>query len=101
MAVFNERKKSVIENNRLSGALTIASPAANGAIHFGEGQIIGAATNSSSGIEALKSFLDVTEGTFEFRTTPEQYPITIEATSNMSLMLDLVRVKVEEAATMQ
>jgi hypothetical protein len=51
-----------------------------------------------SGVDALKHFLDVTEGSFEFRRSSASYPRTIKAGSNMSLMLDLLRVKDEEAA---
>ena len=88
----------IIENNRLGGALTVDSRAAIGEIQFDEGQIVGARSGLNTGVEALKHFLDVTEGSFEFKRTSARYPRTIEAGSNMSLMLDLLRVKDEEAA---
>jgi Domain of unknown function (DUF4388)/PilZ domain len=88
----------IIENNRLGGALTVDSPAATGDINFDEGLIVGAASGLKSGIDALKDFLDVTEGSFEFRRSSVEYRRTIQASSNMSLMLDLLRVKDEEAA---
>lgn len=88
----------IIENNRLGGALAVDSLAANGEIQFDEGQIIGAQSGLETGVEALKHFLDVTEGSFEFKRTSVSYPRTIKAGSNMSLMLDLLRVKDEEAA---
>ena len=88
----------IIENNRLQGALTVASHAANGEIHFNDGQIVGARAGFKKGSEALKDFLDVTEGAFEFKRSAGAYPVTIEAPSNMSLMLDLLRVRDEEAA---
>jgi len=88
----------IIENNRLQGALTVASQAANGEIHFNDGQIVGAQSALKKGTEALKDFLDVTEGAFEFKRSTGAYPVTIEAPSNMSLMLDLLRVRDEEAA---
>jgi hypothetical protein len=88
----------LIENNRLGGVLAVMSPAASGEIRFNDGQIVDANSGLESGIEALKSFLDVTAGTFEFKRSPTHYPCTIEAQSNMSLMLDLLRVKDEEAA---
>ncbi len=88
----------IIENNRLGGALTVDSLAAIGEIQFDEGQIVGAQSGLNTGVEALKHFLDVTEGSFEFRRTSASYPRTIQAGSNMSLMLDLLRVKDEEAA---
>lgn len=91
----------LIENNRLGGALDVTSPEASGVIHFNEGQIVGAQSGAKDSIEALKTFLDVTEGTFGFQRSDITYPRTIDAPSNMSLMLDLLRVKDEEAAAIQ
>lgn len=88
----------IIENNRLCGGLSVMSPSAAGAIRFNEGLIVGAESGSKIGIDALKSFLDVTEGSFEFKRSSTHYPPTISASSNTSLMLDLLRVKDEEAA---
>lgn len=88
----------IIENNRLGGALAVDSLAANGEIQFDEGQIVGAQSGFETGTDALKHFLGVTEGSFEFKRTSVNYPRTITAGSNMSLMLDLLRVKDEEAA---
>jgi uncharacterized protein DUF4388/PilZ domain-containing protein len=88
----------IIENNRLGGALAVDSQAANGEIQFDGGQIVGAQSGLETGVEALKHFLDVTEGSFEFKRTSVSYTRTIKAGSNMSLMLDLLRVKDEEAA---
>jgi len=90
----------IVENNRLCGALAVTSTAAKGEIHFNEGQIVGAQAGANSGAEALRSFLDVSEGSFEFKRTSSDYPRTIDATSNMSLMLDLLRVTDEEAAAL-
>lgn len=90
----------IIENNRLGGALGVMSPAANGEIQFNDGNIVAAYSGSKTGIEALKDFLDVTEGSFEFKRSATHYPSTIHAPSNMSLMLDLLRVIDEEAAAL-
>jgi hypothetical protein len=88
----------IIENNKLTGALVITSPAANGEIHFNGGQIVGAKSGTVEGQESLIKFLDVAEGVFEFHKSESEYQRTINATSNMVLMLDLLRVKDEEAA---
>jgi hypothetical protein len=88
----------VVENNRLCGSLAVTSPATTGEIYFNEGQIVGAAAGPNTGTEALRTFLDVSEGSFEFKRTSGDYPRTIDAPSNMSLMLDLLRVTDEEAA---
>jgi hypothetical protein len=88
----------IIENNRQTGALVVTSPSVNGEIHFNEGRVVGAKCGPSDGQEALMKFLDVTEGIFEFHRSDTEYECTIQASSNMSLMLDLLRVKDEEAA---
>lgn len=88
----------IIENNRLCGALAVISPASCGSMQFNDGLIVGAESGLRSGVDALKSFLDVTEGSFEFKRSSTHYPPTINSPSNMSLMLDLLRVKDEEAA---
>lgn len=88
----------MIENNRLGGALVVTSQAATGQINFNDGQIVDAQDASKSGVDALKDFLDVTEGSFQFKRSSAPYPCAINAPSNMSLMLDLLRVRDEEAA---
>jgi hypothetical protein len=88
----------IIENNRLTGAFTVTSAVANGDIYFSDGQIVNAMTGKVIGQDALLQFLDVTEGTFVFNKSDIEYPRTIEASSNMGLMLDLLRLKDEEAA---
>ncbi|HEX8087472.1 MAG TPA: DUF4388 domain-containing protein [Blastocatellia bacterium] len=88
----------IIENNRLTGALVITSPGANGETYFNAGQIVGAKSGAVAGQEALIKFLDVTEGVFEFHKSESEYECTIQATSNMGLMIDLLRGKDEEAA---
>jgi hypothetical protein len=88
----------IIENNRQTGALVVTSPVANGEIHLNEGRIVGAKSETTYGQEALIKFLDVTEGVFEFHKSEAEYECTIQATSNMGLMLDLLRFKDEEAA---
>ncbi|HKP12035.1 MAG TPA: DUF4388 domain-containing protein [Blastocatellia bacterium] len=88
----------IIENNRLTGALIIQSVVAEGEIHFSEGRIIGAQESATVGQDALVKFLDVTEGGFTFNKSEAEYPRTIQASSNMGLMLDLLRIKDEEAA---
>jgi len=88
----------IVENNHLTGALVIQSMVAEGEIHFTEGRIIGAQMADGVGQDALIKFLDVTEGSFTFNKTEIDYPRTIQAGSNMGLMLDLLRLKDEEAA---
>jgi hypothetical protein len=88
----------IIENNKMTGALLIALPDQKGGIYFNEGQIVGARAGSYTGVEALKKFIDVTEGVFEFKKTTFGFQRTIQASSNTGLILDLLRAKDEERA---
>ena len=88
----------IIENNRLSGVLVVSSQAVDGQIQFNGGQIVGAQSGSKTGLAGLKSFLDVTEGTFEFKRSDVQHQPTINAINNRALMLDLLNIKDEDAA---
>ena len=63
-----------------------------------QGRIVGAQLAETVGQDALIKFLDVTEGIFTFNKAEPDYPRTIQASSNMGLMLDLLRIKDEEAA---
>src|SRR5215475_3367476 len=85
----------IIENNRLTGLLVVSSPSVEGEIQFNGGQIVGAQSGLKNGVAGLKRFLDVTEGTFEFKRSDVQHPPTINATNNRTLMLELLKVKDE------
>lgn len=86
----------IVENSRLSGALLIASSAANGEVHFNEGQIIGSKCGGDSGRAALGKLLGAVDGNFEFEKSNAEYEQTIQATSNTALILDMLRAKDEE-----
>ncbi len=88
----------MIENSRLTGVLAIFLPSARGEVYFTEGEIVGAAAEGVSGEEALARLLNAAEGTFEFRKSPAHFERTIDAPSNIGLLLDLLRVKDEESA---
>jgi hypothetical protein len=80
----------IIDNNRLTGAMTVNLPAAAGEIYFREGLITGAASHDASGPAALNNFIGATTGTFEFRQSAAGYPRNIESANNTSLMLELL-----------
>src|SRR5262249_34181833 len=86
----------MIENSRVTGALVVSLPGTSGEVHFNEGQIVGAVTGGQTGADALLRFLDANEGTFEFKKTGVPFEPTIDASSNMGLILDLLRIKDEE-----
>jgi hypothetical protein len=86
----------IVENSRLTGALQIKATAAEGEIHFNEGQIVGAKAGLENGMKALSPLLGAVDGTFEFEKSAAEYERTIQATSNTALILDMLRAKDEE-----
>jgi len=88
----------IIENNKLSGVLSLISPSTRGEVQFNDGIIVGANCGSVTGLEALKCCLDITEGTFEFMRSLEHFSPAIQAPDNKSLMVDLLRTKQETPA---
>ena len=90
----------VIENSKVSGELVINLSKGGGRIYFNEGQIANARTGLISGIPALSLFLDLTEGSFEFKKTDKDYLQVIQAPSNTGLLIGLLTAKDEEAANL-
>jgi hypothetical protein len=88
----------MVENSKVTGALTIHMLDSIGDIYFNEGQIANARAGADIGVAALTKFLEVTQGSFEFKKTDREYSRVIQATSNTGLLLDLLATKDEEAA---
>lgn len=86
----------VLENSRLTGALSITSDARAGNILFNEGRIVGAETGETTGEEAFRKIVEVTGGSFDFERSTQQFPVTIQAASNTNLILDALRQLDEE-----
>jgi len=89
----------IIENNKLSGALSLISSSTSGEVQFNDGIIVGASCGSLRGLDALKCCLDTTEGSFEFMRSLEHFSPAIQASDNKSLVMDLLRSKEEETST--
>ena len=88
----------VIENSRLTGALTITSDARSGRILFNEGRIVGAETGKATSEDAFRKIVEVTTGAFDFEKSGKEFPVTINAASNTNLILDSLRQLDEEKA---
>jgi hypothetical protein len=88
----------VIENARLTGALdiTTAADAYAGRVLFNEGRIVGAEVGKAEGQEAFRLIVELTGGHFDFERAAVEFPVTINATSNTSLILDSLREVDEE-----
>jgi tetratricopeptide (TPR) repeat protein len=81
----------VIENSRLTGLLSISKDKSNGSIFFNQGSIVGATLGQMEADKAFKSFIELTEGRFDFNRSESEYPVTINCSSNTQLILDSLR----------
>lgn len=86
----------VLENSRLTGALTITGHTRTGRILVNEGRIVGAETDDAQSEEAFRKIVEVTNGTFDFERSLQEFPVTINAASNTNLILDSLRQLDEE-----
>lgn len=86
----------LIENNRLTGILTVEREDEPGRIYFSEGLIVNAAHEDNSGMKAFKRLVTETSAYFEFDKSQVGFSQEIHASSNTSLILDLLREYDEE-----
>ena len=86
----------VIENARLNGVLTLSGAGHEGQVKFNEGRIVDASFRGDSGDRAFQRVVEITNGTFEFQKTVEQFAVRIEALSNTNLILDTLRMLDEQ-----
>jgi len=82
----------ILENNHLTGALSIVKGDLTGKIYFTDGLIVNATAGDAIGLEAFKRLIqDASGGTFSFEKSPIGFAQEIETSSNTSLILDLLR----------
>jgi tetratricopeptide (TPR) repeat protein len=86
----------VIENARLNGVLTLSGAGHEGQVKFNDGRIVDASCAGESSDKGFQRVVEITNGTFEFQKTEEQYPIRIQALSNTNLILDTLRMLDEQ-----
>lgn len=86
----------VIENARLNGVLTLSGAGQEGQVKFNDGRIVDALCRGESGEKGFQRLVEITNGTFEFQKTVEQFPVRIEALSNTNLILDTLRLLDEQ-----
>lgn len=82
----------VIENARLNGVLTISGQNHEGQVMFTEGRIVDASCDCEVADLGFQRVVEITNGTFEFQKSSEQFPIRIQALSNTNLILDTLRL---------
>ncbi len=87
----------ILENNHLTGTLAITREPINGKVYFTEGEIVNATLDLQSGIAAFKQLMQIANGSyFTFHKSPVPFAREINASTNTSLILDLLREYDEE-----
>ena len=86
----------VLENARLTGALSITSGDKHGRVLFNEGRIVGAEMGEAQAADAFRQIVEITDGSFDFERATQPFPVTINALSNTNLLLDTLRQLDEE-----
>jgi len=81
----------VIENAKLTGVLILTGDAQTGEVFFNEGRIVGAESAGATAETAFALVVEITRGGFEFQKRPQEFPVTIRASSNTNLLLDTLR----------
>lgn len=81
----------VIENAKLTGALVLMGDAQSGRVYFNGGRIVDAESAGSKGAPGFRHIVEITNGSFEFQKSAQDFPITIQALSNTNLILDTLR----------
>ncbi len=88
----------IIENNRLTCICIVRGQNEIGKLYFNLGQIVGCEISETQGLEAFRKLVEIQEGFFEVEKHDQEFPVTLEATSNMNLVLDTLRELDEEHA---
>jgi tetratricopeptide (TPR) repeat protein len=87
----------LLENNHLTGILSLRKGGVTGKIYFTEGLIMNGALGNESGLEAFRRLMqDANGGFFVFEKSQVGFAQVIQASSNTSLILDLLREYDEE-----
>jgi hypothetical protein len=81
----------VVENAKLTGELLLTDEAQSGRVLFNEGQIVDADSAGATGEPGFQHVVEITNGTFEFQKSAQQFPVRIQAASNTNLILDVLR----------
>ena len=86
----------VLENSRLTGALSIESSGRHGRVLFNEGRIVDAECGEAKGTLAFRLIVEATSGAFDFEKSADEFLVRIQALSNTNLILDTLRQLDEE-----
>ena len=81
----------VIENAKLTGALILTGDAQTGRVLFNEGRIVDAESAGAKSGEGFRHIIEITNGSFEFQTSAQEFPAVIQSTNNTTLILEALR----------
>jgi hypothetical protein len=88
----------VLENAKLTGELVLTSDSKTGRVFFNEGRIVDAEAAGAKGDAGFRHIVEITNGSFEFHKSAEEFPVAIQALSNTNLLLDTLR-QLDESAS--
>jgi tetratricopeptide (TPR) repeat protein len=88
----------VLENAKLTGALVLEGNAQTGRLLFNQGRIVDAESAGSKGEAGFRNIVEITNGSFEFQKSVEEFPVAIKSHSNTNLILDALRQLDEKAS---
>jgi tetratricopeptide (TPR) repeat protein len=81
----------VIENAKLTGALSLLNHAQEGQLFFNQGAIVDADCSGAKGEGGFRQIIEITNGSFEFQKSASGFEVNIKAASNTNLILDSLR----------
>ena len=87
----------MVESGGLTGCLSIQTEGIRSEIQFNAGVIVGASEDSVTGITALNRILGAPGETFEFHGSDTPFDVTIQSSTNTSLILHMLTHKDDEA----
>lgn len=91
----------VIENSRMTGLLVIKSDIHLANVSFNEGKIVDAECNGKNGVTAFREIIEISNGTFEFSTSDNEFKVVIAVSSNTNFLLDVLTELDNERAEKQ
>lgn len=81
----------VIENAKLTGRLALTGEARIGLVFFNEGQIVDADCGGVKGEAGFCKIVEITNGSFDFQRSEQEFSLRIQPASNTNLILDTLR----------
>lgn len=80
----------VVENSKMTGLLVIKSETNLANVSFNRGKIVDAEADGFRGEFAFRVIVEISNGSFEFSLSPEEFPIVIHVSSNTNFLLDVL-----------